>query len=76
MRAARAWGWTTAGLGIVIAMLALFYLWRESVWLGEHAEIAAEGSGPVSAIPLYLIALLGLILLAGGITVSTVHRRN
>ncbi|MGN8050875.1 hypothetical protein ACTJKO_14425 [Curtobacterium sp. 22159] len=68
------WGWTTSALGAVIVLLMAGQLVEENTWSGRQVNTV----GSYSSLPLYLGAVVGLVLIAGGITaaVTTSHRRR
>lgn len=66
------WGWVTSGLGAVLVLLMAGQVLSESLWLGQQAHT----TGNYSYMPLYFGALVGVVLIVGGVTAAITARRS
>ncbi|KIQ07658.1 hypothetical protein BIU95_06990 [Curtobacterium sp. MCBA15_007] len=69
-----AWGWATSVLGAVIVLLMAGQVLSESLWLGKQINAV----GRYSYMPLYVVGLVGVVLVIGGVVaaVSARHPRQ
>jgi hypothetical protein len=58
-----AWGWMLIALGVLVVCSSGLYVWRENVWIGT---VGAAGATAPSSVPLYLDALIGVIVAVVG----------
>ncbi|MBA8990863.1 ATP/ADP translocase [Curtobacterium pusillum] len=65
------WGWVTAALGVAVVVLMARYVYAENVWTGQQQGL----QGTVSAVPLYLASLVGIVLVVGGVAMAVSARR-
>ena len=66
------WGWATAVLGAAVVVLLASFVWSESRW--QTQQVGSDYT--VSWMPLSAGALIGLVLVVGGIAAAVTARRR